>query len=125
IVPGAVMLGIQQHWQAPLPPPDAVERYEKILPGAFDRMVAMTEQGQAATIRQVDEANRYRFREMRRGQYFGTSVAVLAIAGAVSMAVLGHATVAALLLGPPMLSISYALVSSWTKPTNISKNPTP
>ena len=32
-----------QVWQGQFPPPDAVEKYEAVLPGAFDRIVAMAE----------------------------------------------------------------------------------
>lgn len=32
-----------QTWVGPLPPPNALEAYEKILPGAADRILAMAE----------------------------------------------------------------------------------
>ncbi|HUC12454.1 MAG TPA: DUF2335 domain-containing protein, partial [Stellaceae bacterium] len=40
------LMGAQQSvrlWQAPYPPPEAIERYEKVLPGSFDRMIKMAE----------------------------------------------------------------------------------
>jgi uncharacterized membrane protein len=35
-----------QLWQGQFPPPDALERYEKLLPGAFNRMMVMAETAQ-------------------------------------------------------------------------------
>ena len=32
-----------QLWQGQYPPPEAIEHYEKVLPGSFDRMIAMAE----------------------------------------------------------------------------------
>src|ERR1700722_7370195 len=32
---------LQQSWQGPYPPPHAIERYERALPGFFDRIVSM------------------------------------------------------------------------------------
>src|SRR6516164_4459803 len=54
-VTGIQLSGILQqslHWQGPYPSPDAVERYERVQPGTFDRLIKMAEQLQAAQIQQ-------------------------------------------------------------------------
>lgn len=39
---------LQQSWVGPYPPPEAVERYEKAMPGFFNRVVSMAERIEAA-----------------------------------------------------------------------------
>lgn len=115
IVGGGLLVGIEQqnHWQSPYPPPEAIERYERVLPGAFDRILKLVETAQDASIRQGAEANSYRFRETRRGHYLGAVVALGAIAGAVVLALNGAPVIAGALLAPPVLAVAYALVARW------------
>jgi len=72
----------------PLPPPDELQRYESILPGAAERIISMAE-GQATHRRQLErdavdadirDAADERA-ERRRGQYLGFAIGVVAIAG--------------------------------------------
>jgi hypothetical protein len=46
VLPGFQPIAAQQTmqvWQGQFPPPDAIERYEKVLPGCFDRLLKMAE----------------------------------------------------------------------------------
>src|SRR5947208_2283302 len=53
VLPVAQTQEVVQIWQGQYPPPESVEHYEKVLPGSFDRMIAMAERLQAA---QIDES---------------------------------------------------------------------
>ena len=61
---------IAQHrlelWQGPYPPPEAVERYEKISPGTFNRLITMAENLQNAQIEQSADALRKTHNDIRR-----------------------------------------------------------
>ena len=60
-----------QLWQGQYPPPEAIERYEKVLPGAFNRMIAMAEKLQAAQIEEAKRANAYTHSDTKRGRVCG------------------------------------------------------
>lgn len=69
----------QQFWQGPFPPPEAIEHYEKSLPGVFDRLVGMAERMEAAQIEQSDTALKASTSEGKRGQYLGAGLGALAL----------------------------------------------
>lgn len=48
-----VVQAIKEEFSGPIPPPDIIEKYERILPGAADRIITMAEQ--QATHRQAME----------------------------------------------------------------------
>ena len=56
-----------QVWQGPYPPPEAIERYEKILPGTFNRILTMAENLQQAQIDQSRNAIHFARQDTRRG----------------------------------------------------------
>lgn len=119
---GGVALRVQQTevWQGQFPPPDAIERYEKVSSGSFDRLITMAEKQQDASIEGNREARRNLRADTQRGHYLGALIAVLAIAGAVYCAVIGQPWVAAALVGVPVLAVARALVeSSRAKPLAI------
>jgi len=111
------ILGVQQRkqiqvWQGQFPPPDALERYEAILPGAFDRIITMAEQAQAAGIEQNKQANAYFRADVRRAHWLGAGVTVLAMIGALIALRMGSQTVAGLFLSVTVISVARALVES-------------
>ena len=70
-----VMAALTLH-SGPLPPPETVERYELVLPGAFNRILTMAEQDQ----RNEFENNRSSWRFAHWGQFFGfVSVLIIII----------------------------------------------
>lgn len=83
----------EQHssWRAPLPPPDALEHYERILPGAADRVLRMAErqldirearestvhmamQGEVEVQKTLAEGDRD---ALKRGQYLAAGISAL------------------------------------------------
>lgn len=82
--------GVVQHYQGPLPPPAMLRGYEELVPGGAERILAMAER--QAAHRQTIES---------RGQLFGFSLAVCAIAG-------GFLSVAA---GLPLVGVSGVILA--------------
>ena len=82
---GTVAVSVQsvQHFQGPLPPPQALEQYEAVLPGCAERIVSMAE-AQAAHRRALEsrviEGN---VAAERRGQVFAFTLALVALVGGV------------------------------------------
>jgi uncharacterized membrane protein len=99
-------------WQGQYPPPEAVERYEKILPGAFDRMIRMAEQLQSAQIEEAKRALDYTQRDTKRGHWLGWSSGLVAIVGALCCLLLQYPWVASVFLGVPVLAVARALIES-------------
>jgi uncharacterized membrane protein len=116
------ILGVQQRqevqvWQGQFPPPDALERYEALLPGAFDRLMTMAEEAQAAGIEPNKQANAYFRADVRRAHWLGVGVTVLAMVGALIALRMGSPTVAGLFLSVTVISVARALVES-IRPSN-------
>jgi uncharacterized membrane protein len=109
----AAVVGVQQAvqiWQSPFPPPDAIERYEKVCPGAFDRILA--ERLQAAQINQAETNAQFAQKDTRRGHWLGFAVAIVALVAAPVCLLIGNPWVAGLCLGVPVLSVAKALVDT-------------
>lgn len=76
---------VRTEWQAPLPPPDMLEKYDVILPGLADRIITLAE-GEASHRRGMErdalvlqgESNKQYSLSQRRGQIFGLILIVLA-----------------------------------------------
>jgi uncharacterized membrane protein len=55
-MPGPMAQQQLQVWKGQFPPPQAMEHYEKVLPGSVDRMIKMAEELQKAQIEQSSRA---------------------------------------------------------------------
>jgi len=100
-----------------------VEKYEAILPGAFNRIVTMAEKLQDAQINSVQQALIAARKDTRRGQWLGFVAHVTAIAAAVGCVVAGTITtsgtgpfwVAGALVSVPVMGVAKSLVESARK----------
>ena len=106
-----------QLWQGQYPPPDAVQQYEKVLPGAFNRMVAMAEQLQAAQISETKRAQEFTQADARRGHWLGFAALVLGMLGAIACLAIGNPWVAAAFLSVPVMGVAKALIDSARAPS--------
>ena len=71
------------HFQGPLPPPQALARYEAVLPGCAERIVSMAEE-QAAHRRTLESrVVTGNLAAERRGQVFAFTLALVALVGGV------------------------------------------
>jgi uncharacterized membrane protein len=102
----------QAQWQGPLPPPEALERFNQIIPNGADRIVAMAEAEQRHRANHESVALQARIREARRGQYAGVLLSALCIVGAAALEYFGaHTGVAVALLSMPVMSFLSAIVN--------------
>lgn len=112
-----VTLGVQL--SAPLPPPEFLAAYERILPGAADRIIQMAEEeGRHRRWREnraVDadiEAMRRQFTEARLGQIFAFVIAVMFVASGTYLVSVKDSMTAGLLFGAVGLT---GLVSTFVR----------
>jgi Predicted membrane protein (DUF2335) len=101
-----------QAWQGQYPPPDAIERYEKVLPGSFDRMITMAEELQAAQIGESGRVVGYTNAASRRGHYLGAGTMVVAMGCALAALYLGNGWVAGAFLTLPVMGVAKSLGDS-------------
>jgi uncharacterized membrane protein len=124
---GPIMLGSPQPlaqqtiqiWQGQFPPPEAIERYERVQAGCFDRILGMAERLQMAQLEQTKRAHDYTQTDMRRGQWLGFSATVLSMISACACSVVGAEWgapgafwVAGALVSVPVMAVAKALVDS-------------
>lgn len=101
-----------QSWQAPFPPPDALERYEKIVPGTWERLLKMAEQAQGAQIAAEERACNLERENSKRGHYLGFFATIMAMGSALTCVYAGHPVVASVFLSVPVMSVAKALIDS-------------
>jgi uncharacterized membrane protein len=101
-----------QTWQSPYPPPEHIKEYEAALPGAFDRILKMAEQGQAAQIQSVRTAQRNLLADSQRGNYLGFIITAAAMGCSMVCVAYGAMWIAGLFLSVPVMSVGKALIES-------------
>jgi uncharacterized membrane protein len=123
IVPPGIAAQIQV-WQSQFPPPEAAERFERIHPGAFDRMIKMAEFAQKAQADDTKRAQDYAHADTRHAQTLGAVTTALAMICAVACVGIGTYTkienvfwVAGLFLGVPLMAVANKLIESARSPS--------
>jgi uncharacterized membrane protein len=111
---GKAFLTLQQSstCQGPYPSPDAVERFEAILPGAFNRILTMAEKAQESQIRATESAQGYLQLDVRRSHYLGAAISVLAVLCSTGCALTGHTVAAVALVGIPVMAVARAFIKT-------------
>lgn len=101
----ANIIAKQQFFEGPIPPPAILEGYEKICPGAADRILKMAEsvtEHVNSVERDVIDAKK---KEVERGQLFGFSIGALALVSSVICAYLGEGTTASIIGGTTVVGL--------------------
>jgi len=88
-----------------LPPPDVLQRYNTIIPGAAERIWAMAEQdfGHMRDMERTALLGAQRLQ--RRGQLFGLIIGLAALATCISALYFGHPTTAGVLGGSTLVGL--------------------
>jgi uncharacterized membrane protein len=95
-----------QHHSGPLPAPADLEHYERVYPGAAERIFAMAEREQAHRQERERHVDAVNSASAKRGQWLGAVIVLLAMSGAVAIGLLhGPWQIAAALVGVPLLSV--------------------
>ena len=104
---------MSSQWTGPLPPPDALDRFNQVVPNGAERIFKMAETEQAHRIAQETEMLRVTVAEARRGQYLGATISLLAVGGALVSVLIGaHWAVSVALVGVPLMGLAKAIVDS-------------
>ena len=106
-----------ESFHGPLPPPRTIEEYERILPGAADRIFTMAEK-QAAHRHEMESAAmalsnidvRSAYQRANRGLHLAAIVAFAIVAGGVCMAFLGHASEGAGVIGGTIVGLATVFI---------------
>jgi uncharacterized membrane protein len=115
VIPNAKLATVVEQreiWQGPFPPPDAVEQYEKVLPGVFDRLVKMAEESQVANVKSIERAQEFTRRDIRRGHWLGWATTIAAMAGTVVCAYLKQPWLGGMFLTVPVMAVAKSFISS-------------
>lgn len=121
----------QQHaWNAPVPPPEAAERFEKLCPGSFERMLRMAEkeqdnqidvsQKQIAIAKNISDqqivlatrAQDFLARDTKRGHWLGAMISILAMIGSITSEVYQQTAIGVAFLGVPLTTVVIAFINS-------------
>jgi len=120
--PAAGHLRIAQ-FRGPLPPPAALERYDRLLPGAAERILRMAEQEQAAGHTFASEVVGAAATETRRGQSFGFAAALAALGVTAYLGYLGHAFAASVVGGTTVVGLATVFAIGKSRAVNQGRGP--
>lgn len=90
-----VAVQAQSTYSGPIPPPEALEKYNNTLPGAADRIITMAEKEQQ---NRYEMAHKIVNRELR-GQIIGAVLILILIAVALYLAIIGQTALAGIIFG--------------------------
>ncbi len=107
---------VREQWSGPIPPPEALERFNQIIPDGANRIVAMAEKEQTHRIEYEKEGLTATVKETKRGQILGAIISIVAVLGAIYTASIGsHWIVSMVLVGIPVLGIVRAITKPGSK----------
>lgn len=90
-----------QRWSGPLPRPEVLAEFEKIVPGAATRIIAMTEHVLTDSGKTLDKVADAEIETRKRGQWMAYSLALISITASVVFFALGKSAPGYVLLGLP------------------------
>lgn len=112
-LPPRHVIGVSQQWSGPLPPPEAIARFNDIVPNGAERIFKMAEDEQAHRIASENTGLVASIAEAKRGQLLGASISIFSLVSAIISIYLGaHWTVTVLLVGVPIMGLAKAIVDS-------------
>ena len=83
------LVQVTEAFSGPLPPPDVLERYNSIAPGAADRIITMAEEETTHRRKLEQDIVHNGYEEAKRGQIFALFIGALGIIAGETVAVLG------------------------------------
>ena len=92
-------------FSGPLPPPEILEKYEQILPGAAERILSMAETQSKHRISLEGRVIDADITNSKRGLIFGFIIGLVGIGGGIYSIYLGHVISGSLLTGGALASL--------------------
>lgn len=93
-----------------MPPPEALAKYDEVVPGAAQRILSMAEKEQTAAHDSNQFALREMAKEMKRGQWMALVVALSAFTTACILGYQGHPATAAIVGGTTVVGLVTAFI---------------
>jgi len=94
-LPSAMTTSVQMtSWQGPLPPSAELERYNQIVAGGAERLIAMAEKQAEHRMQLENHVAREQMKQSGRGQIFALVIGLAGILSAAVVGSLGHTAVA-------------------------------
>ncbi len=115
---GSLLHVRESKYSGPIPPPESLEYYESVLPGAADRILRMAEENakslRETASRQLDidssvEQNRHD--ETSKGQHFGLGATILAFSVTALALALGYPAVAGIISSATIVALAAVFVT--------------
>ena len=100
----------QRSYSGPLPAPEDFEAYEKVLPGATDRIMSMAEKSLDSRVNNEKAIIDARIKQGVRGQIYGFILALVFIGVATFLALQGHDVLAGIIAGGDIVSLAVIFV---------------
>ena len=106
---------VSEQFQGPLPSPKHLEQYNKIVPGAANRIIEMAEKEQAHQHEWNNKSLRLASRQTARGQWMAFILSLVLVAVAVWTIFAGHPTVGGIIFGTTVVGLAAAFISQTAK----------
>ena len=110
---------VSTSFSGPLPPPEALAEYERVLPTSAERLLAMAEKEQEHSHKKEEKVVEYVQRDMRRRQWLGAVVNVCSLATAAFCAWIGAYWVAVGAIFPTLTTIFLWLYRRFGEAENV------
>ena len=99
-------MSTSQQWSGPLPPPQALEHFNSIIPQGAERIIGMVEREQAHRLQLESAAIAATVKDTKRGHWMGFCISVVAMIAATVTAYIGaHPSVSFALVSLPIAVI--------------------
>lgn len=104
---------VSQQWSGPLPPPAAMEHFNRIIPNGAERIMRMVELEQEHRINYDKQIVAAMIRDTKRTHRIGGSISVVCVVGCLASIYLGaHPGVSIALVSVPIMSVVTAIIRS-------------
>jgi len=96
---------VASFFSGPLPSPEILEHYSRIIPDGADRIMRMAENQSTHRIKIEDKNIDAQIKESKRGQIFGLIIAIVVLMAAVGVGSYGHELLGSILGGTTILGL--------------------
>lgn len=97
-------------WDGPVPPPAAAESYERIAPGAFNRLLSLAE-SEAKTRREIEKTDHAEYnRSVARGQAYAFVLTLAAFVCGTICACFGQTAAAVAFVGATVVNLAAVFI---------------
>ena len=101
---------VSQEFSGPLPPPTVLNEYNRVVPNAAERIIAMAEKEQEHRIKAEQTLIEGEIKQAKRGQIMGFIIAMLLTATAIYLAIIGLTSLSAIIFSVTLIGVATIFV---------------